>query len=105
MSVAAQHTHTGQQLLTDLKRMENLVHKHLEVQGDVSTWLSTSTFAVGTLPLGAGVGLELLQKTNLWLGERPTPLFDNFLSDSYPTTLKGLEQMVAIWDHFQEGPG
>ena len=107
---------TGQQFLADLKRLENVLHKHLSVQGE-HTSLPTNAYVIAqaltsiltkNMCFGNSAfrcwswsGAHAEDQSMAW-GRTHTAV-RQFLSDSHPASLQGLDQMNQVCQHFQEG--
>ena len=115
----AQHAtvHQGQQLLVDLKRMQNLVHRHLSVPGEVET------VAANIYVISQGLTSILKNNKNLCYGNAPWRCWcwagafaedanqawghthtavRQYLSDGEPQLLTGLQDMQNIWSLFTQ---
>ena len=108
----------GQQFLADLKRLENVLHKHLSVQGE-HTSLPANAYVIAqaltsilTNPKNMCFGNSAFRCWS-WSGAhaedqsmawgRTHTAVRQFLSDSHPASLQGLAQMNQVCQQFQEG--
>ena len=107
--------HGGQQLLADLKRMQNLIHRHLCVPGEVEHTVA-NIFVISQCLTSILTNPRNLRYGNApwrcwcWTGAfaddvtqawgNTTQAVRQFLSDPDPQLLTGLQDMQQIWPQF-----
>ena len=89
----------GQQLLMDLKRMQNLIQRHLSVSGEVEHMVA-NIFVYGNAPWRCWCWTDAFAEDVTQAWGNTIQAVRQFFSDSEPQLLTGLHDMHQIWAQF-----
>lgn len=95
----------GQQVLSDLQRVEHFVHRQLGLRGDpphiqANTALIAQNLTSAAFRCWSWLSSFVTEPTMIW--GRLHQAFRNFLSSSQPTLLTNIPELDDVWSHVDE---